>query len=117
VAFTYNVKKIINNFVAKGIRSSSVTQYLALPTLNQHRDSAKLIFMYKILHQVVDVSVPDSYLTPNTRGHPSRFIQLQTNVVAYKHSFYSLTIRLWNALPIHVIEASSVDDFQNYLSN
>jgi len=69
-------------------RSSSVTemlQSLAFPTLNQRRDTAKLIFMYKILHQAVDVSVPDSYLTPvslNTCGHPSyncRLMLMLTN--------------------------------------
>ena len=67
------------------LRYSSVTemlQSLSLPTLSQRRDTAK-VFLYKILHQAVDVSVPDYYLTPvsrNTRGHPSRFIQLQTNI-------------------------------------
>ena len=76
--------------------------------------------MHKILHQVVDVSVPDCYLTPvswNTPGHPLRFIQLQTNVDAYKYSFYPSAVRLWNALPTHVIEANSVDDFQSQLSS
>ena len=72
---------------------------LSLPTLSQRRDTAKLVFMYKVLRQVVDVSVPDSYVTPaslNTRGHQSRFMQLQTNVDSYKYSFYPSTIRLWN---------------------
>ena len=46
------------------LRYSSVTemlQSLSLPTLSQCRDIAKVIFLYKILHQVVDVSVPDCY--------------------------------------------------------
>ena len=93
-------------------------QSLSLPTLSQQRDIAKVIFLYKILHQVVDVSVPDCYLTPvswNTRGHPSKFIQLQTNMDAYKYSFYPSAIRLWNALPTYVIEANSCDDFQKHL--
>ena len=105
-------------------RSSSVTevlQSLSLPTLSQRRDTAKLVFMYKVLHQVVNVSVPDSYFTPvslNTRGHQSRFMQLQTNVdSSYKYSFYPSTIRLWNTLPNHVIEANSGNVFQSYLSN
>ena len=43
-----------------------------------------------------NVSVPDCYLTPvswNNRGHPSRFIQLQTNIDVYKYSFYPSAIR------------------------
>ena len=72
--------------------------------------------MYKILHQVVDVSVPECYLTPvswNTCGHPLRFIQLHTNIDAYKYSFYpsGIIIRCWNALPTYVIEANSLYDF------
>ena len=41
-------------------------QSLSLPTLSQRRDTAKPVFMYKVLHQVVDVSVSDSYFTLNT---------------------------------------------------
>ena len=102
-------------------RYSSVTemlQSLSLPTLSQRRDTAKVIFLYKILHQAVDVSVSGYYLTPvswNTRGHPSRFIQLQTNIDAYKYSFYPSATRLWNALPTYVIEAGSLEDFQIHL--
>ena len=102
------------------LRYSSVTemlQSLSLPTLSQCRDIAK-VFLYKILHQAEDVSVPDYYLTPvswNTRGHPSRFIQLQTNIDAYKYSFYPSAIRLWNAPPTYVIEANSLEEFQKHL--
>ena len=63
--------------------------------------------MHKVLHQVVDVSVPDSYFTPvslNTRGHQSRLIQLQTNVDSYLRVRVRLTL---NTLPNHVIEANT----------
>ena len=68
--------------------------------------------------KLVGVLVPDCYLTPvswNTCGHASRFIQLQTNIDAYKYSFYPSAIRLWNALPTYMIEAKSLDDFQKHL--
>ena len=51
----YSVRFICNDYS----RLSSVTemlQTLSLPTLNQCRDTAKTVFMYKILHQIVDVS-------------------------------------------------------------
>jgi len=113
----YSARFICNDYS----RCSSVTemlQSLSLPTLNQRRDTAKLIFMYKILHQMVDVTVPDCYLNPvswNTRGHSLRFIQLQTSIDVYKHSFYPSTVRLWNALPNNVIEANSIEDFNRQL--
>ena len=68
ISGTTSVEKV-QRFSARFIcndysRSSSVTemlQSLSLPTLSQCQDTAKLVFMYKVLHQVVDVSVPDSY--------------------------------------------------------
>ena len=63
-------------------------QSLSLPTLSQCRDTAKLVFMYKVLHQVVDVSVPDSYFTPvslNTRGHQSRFMLTNGDSYTFIH--------------------------------
>ena len=51
------------------------------------------------------------------RGHPSKCIQLHTNIDAYKCSFYPSVIRLWNALPNHVTEANSLNEFQSLLSS
>ena len=83
ITFIEKIQRYATRFICGDYsRYSSVTemlQSLSLPTLSQQRDIAKIIFLYKILHQVVDVSVPDCYLTPvswNTCGHPSRFIQL-----------------------------------------
>ena len=50
---TYNTRFMCSDY----FRYSSVTemlQSLSLPTLNQHQDTAKVVFMHKILHWVVD---------------------------------------------------------------
>ena len=80
---------------------SSVTRMMSslnLPTLEQRRNNAKLIIMYKALNS--SLCVPTDDFVPN--HHPSRvgyFNQLQTMIDSYKFSFYPSVIRLWNSLP------------------
>ena len=71
---------------------------LNLPTLEQRRNNAKLIIMYKALNG--SLCVPTDDFVPN--HCPSRegyFNQLQTMIDSYKFSFYPSVIRLWNSLP------------------
>ena len=82
-------------------RYSSVTRMMSslnLSTLEQRRNNAKLIIMYKALNG--SLCVPTDDFVPNHR--PSRegyFNQLQTMIDSYKFSFYPSVIRLWNSLP------------------
>ena len=49
------------------------------------------------------------YLTPNmqsTRGHGSRFCIPAGCVDAFRHSFFPVTIRIWNNLPSDVMSPS-----------
>ena len=50
-----------------------------LPTLKYHRDKAKMIFPYKIIHKLVDITPPATYLQPvlrDTHGHQSALIHI-----------------------------------------
>ena len=63
---------------------------LDLPMLTYHRDKARIMFLYNIIHKLVDITPSESYLIPNSRdkrGHPLKFTQLPTSIDAYKHSF------------------------------
>ena len=99
---------------------SNMLHLLDLPTLSYRRDKAKIIFLYKIIHKLVDITPPVTYLRPismNTRGHPLKYIQLPTSIDAYKHSFYPSAIKIWNNLSICVIESQSLEEFQTHLNN
>jgi len=68
---------------------------------------------------MVDINAQE-YLIPRsalTRGHPYKFIQLQTKVTvdAYKNSFFPYTIKLWNQLDDHIVHTTSLDLLPNYL--
>ena len=67
--------------------------------------------MYKIINDMVDNNVQQQFTPSNTitRGHHQRFLQFPTKVDAYKNSFFLLTIKLWNQLDGHIIQAPSLD--------
>ena len=69
-------------------RTSSVTEMmsnLGWGTLQKRRDLVRLSMMYRIVHELVDIPV-EPYLIPltsMTRGHDSRFHQIQTSNTTY----------------------------------
>ena len=98
---------------------SSVTNMLStlnLPPLQQRRERAKLIMMYKIINDLIDI--PKEYFTPNdSRLRKGYYRQLTTNIDSYKFSFFPSAIKLWNPLPPYIINSPSLDNFCNNLSN
>ena len=58
---------------------------LNLPPLQQRRERAKLIMMYKIINDLIDI--PKDYFTPNDlRLRKGYYRQLTTNIDSYKFS-------------------------------
>jgi len=49
---------------------------------------------------------------PAARGHFQQFQRLQPSVDAYKYAFFPRTIPVWNALPVELVEAQSLDAFK-----
>ena len=99
--------------------TSSVTdmlQNLNWPSLEIRRTRVRLIMFYKIIHHVVAIHPLDTLLLPTTtitRYNSSHTYQhIRTDKDSYKYSFYPRTIIQWNLLPIHVLEAVTVDAFK-----
>ena len=64
--------------------------------LSSRRQTSRLFLLYKILHNIVDITLP-SYITPSarlTRGHDQNFILPQSRIDAYKFNFFPNSIRL-----------------------
>ena len=84
-------------------RTSSVTAMLnrlQWTPLQERRRQSRLVLLFKIRYGFVDVPW-EQYLThrtSSTRGHASRFINLQTRTDSYRQSFFPRTIRDWNCL-------------------
>ena len=54
--------------------------------------------------------------TPQLEVTIKDFCSCQTRVDVYKNSFFPFTIKLWNQLDDHIIQAPSLDLFNNYIN-
>ena len=97
--------------------TSSMTDmlnFLNWKTLEERRTISRLIMLYKILNGVVAIT-SHPYLQPKlrlSRTHPLSFQPYQTNINAFKYSFFPRKILTWNSSPPQIPQASTVDAFK-----
>jgi hypothetical protein len=87
-------------------------------TLEQRRRISRLVMMYKIQHQLLDID-RNLYLIPGdsrTRGQ-HRFFQERSNYDTLRNSFFQRTVREWNYLPDPTVGASSIEEFRANLQH
>ena len=103
-------------------RTSSVNvtlDNLNWSTLISRRQTSRLCLLYKIIHNLVDITLPN-YITPATRftrGHDQKFILPQPRFDAHKFNFFQDSIRLWNSLPLETVHAHTTDKFYKLLKS
>ena len=102
--------------------TSSVTSMLdrlGWESLEQRRQKAKVVMMYRIVHSLI--AIPSAPLLQPlgaaTRGHSYRYRTPYTRTTTYRESFYPSGIRLWNQLPESVTCAKSLDSFKSGISS
>ena len=95
---------------------TSMLTHLKWPSLEQRRNFLKLIMFYKILNDLVDVSITLAPLSTSTRGHNQRFVVPFARTDTYLNSFLPSTIKLWNSLPDSLIELDDINQFKEDLS-
>ena len=95
---------------------SSVTRmltHLGWSILQHRRFISRLIFFYKIIHEIVPLTIPVYFYLatqyPTRQHHSHHFIIPSNSTTAYQRSFYSETIRYWNDLLNSYIEATEVE--------
>ena len=96
---------------------ASVTQMqnqLGLRTLEQRRADARVIMLFKIIHGLVAIPLPQYFEQPSrmTRhSHPLALRQIHTSVNYYKYSFFPAAVVYWNRLPCSVVTLPTLDTF------
>ena len=101
-------------------RTSSVSALIETPgwhSLAHRRAMSRVIMLYHVTHGLADI--PQDHLTPvkvTTRGSAHHFIQVHTRVIAYKHSFFPETVRLWNCCPQSLTSQPTLESFKSSLS-
>ena len=51
-----------------------------------------------------------------TRGHHMRFTQPFTRIDSYLYSFFPSSIKLWNALPNHILNSTNIEQFKQRIA-
>ena len=102
-------------------RTSSVTsmlQELGWEDLQSRLEQNKVAMMYRTVNNLVEIPA-DQYLTAagvSTTGHQQRLLVQYCSINAYKGSFFSSAVRLWNSLPASTISAPTMDDYKILIS-
>ena len=100
---------------------SSMLQSIGWPTLQLRRKCARLILMYKLLHNLL--TIPTSYLpspppaTMTRSSHDFKFLHYQPVLDCYKYSFIPRTVPEWNNLPLQIINGLTLNAFKKSLYN
>ena len=91
---------------------TAMIKELDLQTLEQRRTVKRLSSLYQFHHGI-------KFMPPNTiktqRCNDLRFQPIQGLIQRYTHSFYPYSIREWNMLPAGLVNAESLDIFNDRL--
>ena len=93
---------------------------LDLEALQERRLKNDLIMCYKVMYNFVDVDTADFFSLHSddrTRGHNVRLVKPAGNLDVSKYCFSCRVVDLWNNLPRHVVNLTSVDSFKSALNN
>jgi len=81
---------------------------LGWSTLEERRSHNKLVIFFKLIKGIIEIpTLQPTPLTSITRGHSQWFRIPQARA---KHSFLPSTVKLWNNLPNHLVEVSSLNN-------
>ena len=99
---------------------SDMLEHLKWPTLEHRRKLARLMMMYKLSNNIVNVDYGDCLIQPqqfSRNMHPKSFQTISCRTNCRKESFLPRTIRDWNALPSTTVSAESLAEFKTLLAN
>ena len=88
---------------------------LDLFKLSDRRKRGDVIFLFKIVHKLVDINASNFFamnLNSKTRGHPYKIMQERSNTDKRRHFYTQRVIAPWNCLPEHLIDSKNVSQFK-----
>ena len=117
------VQRRAARFVKGDYRQTSSTSQmlkdLGWPTLQQRRSDTKLLMVYRITQDLIDIP-SDQFFHPLIRGghgYGHRFQVPFCRTDVFKFSFFPSAIRLWNQLPNNLATAASLEVFRRGLAD
>ena len=91
---------------------------LKIDSLECRRIRADLIFVYKLLHNLIDINYTNFFelKTSRTRGHRLSLVKPNFKKDVFKHSFAVRVVDWWNSLPENIANAPSLPIFRRLIS-
>jgi len=99
---------------------SAMLHELNLPTLQQRRQRARLSLLYKSMHNLIQMPIPQYYIPYSSSSrihHKHSYIHPGARTNAYMNSFFPRTIKEWNSLPASVVDSNDLTTFQYNLDS
>ena len=110
---------ITHNYTNTPGITSHIKKQINMDSLEKRRKAHRLIIMYKITNNLIDINKQEYLQAAHTRplrgSHNKKYQILQTGTKSYRHSFFPRTIRDWNGLPAHIVNSPTVETFTNKL--
>ena len=75
-----------------------------------------LLYMFKIVHNYAEKPrFFPAFSLSSTRGHGFKLYVEYSRFNVRKNVFFLKLIKIWNALPSHVVEQASISSFKKYM--
>ena len=120
------IEKVQQHFTKyiTGMYNLSYSERLArlkLPSLEYRRIRGDFIETYKILNNLHDPKTTKSLLTLDknslTRSHNFKLMKFRVNHKPYQMFYTNRIVNRWNGLPMHIVNADSLNSFKNKIDN
>ena len=116
------IQRSAARFVTQNYRQTasvtSLIQNLGWTDLKTRRKNSRLVSMFKLLNELVEIPNNDRLIKTDRRtrgGHNQAYKHLIANTTLGQNSFWHRTIPDWNSLPAAAIESKTVAAFKSQL--
>ena len=114
------IQRSAARFVTQNYRQTasetSLIQNLGWTDLKTRRKNSRLVSMFKILNELVEIPINDRLISADRRtrgGHNQAYKHLRANTTLGQNYFWHRTIPDWNSLPAAAIESKTVAAFKS----
>ena len=87
-------------------------------TLEERRIKFDIIFLFKIINNLVDISFSELFTFNNrqTRGHNQKINCQFSRTNCRKYFFANRVVNIWNGLPENVVNKDTLQSFKKHLN-
>ena len=108
---TYLIARFVTQNYRQTASVTSLIQNLGWTNLKTRRKNSRLLCMFKILNELVEIPINDRLIPADRRtrgGHNQAYKHIRANTTLGHNSFWHRTIPDWNSLPVSYSEGSPV---------